>query len=151
MAKVLVVYASVTGNTEMMADIIIDSLKRNHIVCDVKIFDVDKIEGKDLLNYDYILMGTYTWSGGELPFEVEDFYDEIAEMNLKGKVCGVFGSGDHFYDEFCGAVDLMYEVMEESGATMIPNKVKVDMDPEGEDILACERLVDEVCQVLHPV
>lgn len=151
MANVLVLYASVTGNTEVMADIIIDSLNKNNIDCDIKVFDVDPIEATDLKAYDIILMGTYTWSGGELPFEVEDFHDDIAEMDLTGRVCGVFGSGDHFYDEFCGAVDIMYDVMEDAGATMIPNKLKIDMDPEGEDITACEQFANEVRNILNPV
>ncbi|WP_068673136.1 flavodoxin [Oceanobacillus sp. Castelsardo] len=148
MSNILVLYASVSGNTEMMARIIIDTFKNRNVDIDVKVFDEDRIEAKDILQYDGILMGLYTWSGGELPFEVEDFYDGVSDLDLRGKVCGVFGSGDQFYDDFCGAVDIMYEQFEDVGATMIPYKVKVDMDPEGEEIMECQRLAEEVCQLV---
>ena len=34
-----------------------------------------------------------------------DFYEDLADLNLNGKIYGVVGSGDTFYDEFCKAVD----------------------------------------------
>ncbi|KPH76670.1 flavodoxin [Oceanobacillus caeni] len=151
MSNILVLYASVSGNTEMIARIIIDSFKEKNIEFDVKVFDEDPIKAKDILEYDAILMGVYTWTDGELPFEVEDFYDGVSDLDLTGKVCGVFGSGDQFYDHFCGAVDIMYEQFEEVGATMIAHKVKVDMDPEGEEIMECQRLVEEFCKLVGEI
>jgi flavodoxin I len=148
MSNILILYASVSGNTEMIARILIDTFKNRNIDVDVKVFDEDQINAKDILQYDAILMGLYTWTDGELPFEVEDFYDEVSLLDLTGKVCGVFGSGDQFYDHFCGAVDIMYEQFEEVGATMITHKVKVDMDPEGEEISDCQRLAEEVCRLV---
>ncbi len=37
---------------------------------------------------------------GELPFEFEDFFDELTEKDLAGKPFGVVGSGDREYGEF---------------------------------------------------
>ena len=40
-----------------------------------------------------------------LPDEIVDFYEDLASLDLTGKIYGVVGSGDTFYDEFCKAVD----------------------------------------------
>ena len=51
------------------------------------------------------IVATYTYGDGELPDEMMDFYEDLADLNLNGKIYGVVGSGDTFYDEFCKAVD----------------------------------------------
>ncbi|RKQ35608.1 flavodoxin [Oceanobacillus halophilus] len=150
MSNFLVLYASVTGNTELMANAVVNYLKQydhNHNV-DIKEFDVDKINVRDLPNYDAVLLGVYTWTDGELPFEVEDFYDELDDIDMTGVACGVFGSGDQFYDVFCGAVDIMYERMEEIGAAMIPIKVKADLDPNEEEAKQCKELAESVIRTV---
>ena len=38
---------------------------------------------------------------GELPDEIVDFYEDLASLDLTGKIYGVVGSEDTFYDEFC--------------------------------------------------
>ncbi len=38
---------------------------------------MDDMEAVELENYDGILFGTYTWGDGDLPYELEDFYDDM--------------------------------------------------------------------------
>lgn len=147
--KALVLYASATGNTELIANEVIHQLEKRHIAYDTKEFDFDEIRARELLDYDMILFGVYTWTDGDLPFEVEDFYDDLDVVQLDGKVCGVFGSGDSFYDIYCGAVDLMYERFEELGATMVPAKLKVDLEPDDEDLALCDVFVETAVGVFE--
>ena len=58
--KTLVLYASATGNTELIAKEIVQLLTDKGIVPDIKEFDFDEIRARDLLDYDMILFGVYT-------------------------------------------------------------------------------------------
>src|SRR5690625_1958001 len=82
MGKILVLYASTTGNTEIMADVIADTFEADGYEVNIKTFDFDWIEVEELSDYDAILIGTHTWDDGSLPYEVEDFYDELEETDI---------------------------------------------------------------------
>lgn len=149
MSKILILFASTTGNTEIMADSIGERLiEKGHDVS-IKTFDFDKIDAVEVLDYDVSLIGTHTWDDGSLPFEVEDFYDEINEVHIENKVFGVFGAGDSFYEYFGGAVDLMAEKLRSLGAVLVPTLLKVDMYPDKEDIKRCHEFADMVCSMLE--
>ncbi|CAK8583739.1 MULTISPECIES: flavodoxin [Priestia] len=136
MAKILIAYASMSGNTEEIAELI----KSNFEPFDYDI-DIEKIEHLDiqkLVEYDGILLGVYTWGNGDLPYEVEDFYDEIENVDLTGKKAAIFGSGDRSYPEFCAAVDLLEEKLELSGVEIVQKGLKIELAPETEeDIEQC--------------
>ncbi|MEB4860814.1 flavodoxin [Priestia megaterium] len=136
MAKILIAYASMSGNTEEIAELI----KSNFEPFDYDI-DIEKIEHLDiqkLVEYDGILLGVYTWGNGDLPYEVEDFYDEIENVDLTGKKAAIFGSGDRSYPEFCAAVDLLEEKLELSGLEIVQKGLKIELAPETEeDIEQC--------------
>src|SRR5690554_1780259 len=93
MAKVLLIYISSTGNTELMAEVIAGYLDyKNHEV-EIKTFDFDPIDVDELQQYDVVFIGTHSSDDGEIPFEAEDFYEELDEATLEGPVFAVFGSG----------------------------------------------------------
>lgn len=144
MSRFLLLYASSTGNTELMAEAMKDYLQNHGHDVVVKTFDFDQIETEELLDYDAVFIGTYTWDDGDLPFEVEDFYDELDDVDLSGKLFGVFGSADSFYDTYGGAIDLMYERLERRGATLLSEKLKVDLTPNKKDIIQCEEFAQEI-------
>ena len=58
------------------------------------------VDASDFLEADIAIVATYTYGDGELPDEMMDFYEDLADLNLNGKIYGVVGSGDTFYDEF---------------------------------------------------
>ena|SRR5690625_1969922 len=148
MSKILMVYASQTGNTELMAEMMVDYLQnQNHEVV-VKTFDFDWIEPEELMEYDAVLVGTHTWDDGGMPYEVEDFYEDVEETDLTGKVFGVFGSGDSFYDIFGGAVDLIGDRLEDLGADVLPARLKVDLEPDKDDIERCIAFADALLNKL---
>src|SRR5699024_4912852 len=118
MKKMLMLYSSMTGRTEQMAERMLDYMKDMSVKVDTKIFATEDVDAKELLDYDAILIGVYTWADGELPLEAEDFFDDIYTLDLSGKVCGVFGSADSSYEAYGTAVEIMYEELEEVGATM---------------------------------
>ena len=127
----IVVYTSMTGNTEEIAMRISQGLYESNIHVVVK--DSFLINPEELLNYDGIIMGSYTWNDGDLPDELVDFYDEMGTLDFTGKKTATFGSGDTTYTDFCKAVDILKDRFQELGAVNILPGLKIENSPfEGE-------------------
>ena len=143
MIQVLILYASSTGNTEEIADLIEKYL--DPTVCETTMENIEMgdMDPQHLLQYDGILFGTYTYDDGDLPFETDIFCDTLRTVDLTGKVVGVFGSGDTAYDEFCAAVDLMKAEFKNQNARVIQHSVKVDLSPDEEDLQSIKKLAEE--------
>ncbi len=146
MALAKIVYASMTGNTEEIADIVADKLR--DLGLDVDIDECTTVEAEDFLEADVAIVASYTYGDGELPDEIVDFYEDLKDVNLEGKYYGVVGSGDTFYDEFCKAVDDFDQVFAEIGAEKISENVKVDLAAEDEDIENLEKFAEEIAAKL---
>lgn len=149
MGKVLIVFASQTGNTEMITDILEEDLQQLGHEVIVKTFDFDVINVDTLSNYDALLVGTYTWDDGEFPYEVEDFYIDLEDVDLTGLVCGVYGSADSFYDTYGLAIDLMADRLQNLGATMAVNPLKIDLAPNKTDEEKCKEFSIAITKVLQ--
>ncbi|WNV81188.1 flavodoxin [Bacillus atrophaeus] len=131
MGNILLVYATMSGNTEAMADLIEKGLKDAE--AEVDRYEAMDIDAELLNDYDHIIMGAYTWGDGDLPDEFLDIADEMEELNFAGKKFAVFGSGDTSYEFFCGAVDTLEEKIKERGGEVILPSIKIEMNPEGEE------------------
>lgn len=142
MALAKIVYASMTGNTEEIADIVADKLRE--LGLDVDVDECTTVDADDFLEADVAIVATYTYGDGELPDEIMDFYEDLSGLDLSGKFYGVVGSGDTFYDEFCKAVDDFDAVFAAIGAEKASESVKVDLAAEDEDIANLERFAEEV-------
>lgn len=148
MGKILMMYASQTGNTEQITDIIAHYFQAlNHEVT-IKSFDFDVIDVDILENYDALLVGTYTWDDGELPYEVEDFYIDIENKDMSGIIAATYGSADSFYDTFGGAIDLVHEHLLVLGAKMIDESLKIDLEPSKKDEVRCKDLATNVSNAI---
>lgn len=61
-------------------------------------------------------IATYTYgTDGDLPDEFMDFYEEMEDVDFTGKIAGVVGSGDTFYEYYCKAVDDFEEQFKKFG------------------------------------
>lgn len=130
------VYCSMTGNTEEMANAIAERIRETGKEVDVK--DIMEISSASVLEqYEAIILGSYTWGDGALPDEFLDIYDEMDEIDLTGKKAVVFGSGDTSYDHFCAAVDILTEKLEERGAEVMMEGLKIEMSPTDEELEKC--------------
>jgi flavodoxin I len=132
---IIVVYASLTGNTEDMALKIVKGIKEAGIEPVVK--NVDDVKPEDLLNYDGIVLGAYTWGDGELPDEFLDFYDDMDQLALEGKKAAVFGSCDSAYSQYGVAVDMLIDKLKERGADVVLEGLKVELTPTKADKETC--------------
>lgn len=140
MPKVLIVYASLTGNTESAAEFIASCFRSMEV--DVEIKECQQVNASAFLEKDICVVGAYTYgSEGNLPDEIYDFYDELAELNLMGKVYGTFGTGEEDYGYFCKAADDFSEQFEKTGAKKGAEIIKIEEAP---DIADKKRLADFV-------
>nr|AOT83065.1 hypothetical protein [uncultured bacterium] len=78
--KALIAFASMSGNTEDMAAILKQTLEGKGI--ETEMMEFDDTSAEDLSSYDYVMIGSYTWGDGDLPYEAEDFYEEVSALEL---------------------------------------------------------------------
>ncbi|TYS25257.1 flavodoxin [Bacillus subtilis] len=136
MAKALITYASMSGNTEDIAAIIKETLQEYEL--DIDCVQIDDADVSALTSYDYVLIGTYTWGDGDLPYEAEDFFEEVKQLQLNGLKTACFGSGDYSYPKFCEAVNLFSDMLQEAGAAVYQETLKIELAPEtDEDVESC--------------
>jgi flavodoxin I len=130
-AKILIAYASMSGNTEGIADLL--KAKLEQLGHHVDLREMEQLNASELLDYPAFLIGSYTWGDGELPYEAEDFFEELSQVSLTGKKAAVFGSGDTAYPQFCAAVDLLEQRLKECGAELVQDGLRVEFTPDTPD------------------
>ena len=78
MAFAKIVFASMTGNTEEIADIVAQKLEElGHTV------DVDEcttVDADEFQDADIAIVASYTYGDGELPDEIVDFYEDLQDL-----------------------------------------------------------------------
>ena len=91
---VVIIYASMYGNTEKMADKIARALAQEGVK-NIRVFDVSKTHVSYLINeiweYNGFILGTCAYNGQMHPM-IHHLVHEISVANPKNKVVGVFGS-----------------------------------------------------------
>ncbi|MDL4842995.1 flavodoxin [Aquibacillus rhizosphaerae] len=142
MPKVILLYTSMSGNTEEMAGIIEKSINSHGIKVDKFQIDLDDFSATDLIDYEAILFGTYTWGDGDIPYEAEEFYDDLEEIDLSGKVVALFGSCDSMYPNYGGAIETFSNRFKERGAAVVLYHLKVELTPEQEDVQRCQSFAE---------
>ena len=91
MAKVLVVYYSRTGNTEKMAKLVGEGVKKEGMGVEVK--KVEETKPEELLKADGIIIGSPTYYGS-MAAELKELLDKSVKFHgqLEGKVGAAFSS-----------------------------------------------------------
>lgn len=137
MKKILLLYASMSGNTEEIANLVAEGLRESGI--DPTIKDIMSApSAHEMLEYDGVIIGSYTWGDGELPDDFLDFYEEMGGIDLSGKKAAVFGSGDHAYLEFCAAVEILEKKLVECNAQLVQEGLRIEMSPTNAEKPICK-------------
>ena len=134
-AACLIVYASMTGNTEELARYIGKGILQAGGTVEIK--DIIEADVTDLENYNGILLGSYTWGDGDLADEFLDFYEEMDGLDLTGKYAAAFGSCDSCYEHRGRAVDILSDKLVELGAEVVLDGLKIDLAPTDSEIEQC--------------
>lgn len=145
MTKVKIVYASLTGNNEAIANYVAEHLEAQGATVDVE--EMSQALADDLVDYDVAVVASYTYSGvtdGELPDEAMDFYEDLEDMSLPDLKFAVCGSGDTTYEQFCTAVDLFEAAFKTTGAKQVAPSVKIDLEPDDADFAKLDQVVSAI-------
>ncbi|MEM7453206.1 MAG: flavodoxin [Planctomycetota bacterium] len=114
--KMVLIYGSVTGKTEYIAENMVEYFRPE---LNLELVDVSSIEATDLAAYDFAICGIPTWDVGELEYGWQDIFDKLDDVNLAALTVAMFGLGDqHNYGEtYQDAIGIMYEKLLAQGAT----------------------------------
>lgn len=136
MSNILMVYASMSGNTQEMAEAIAEGIRSTGAQLEIK--EVMDAHAGEMETYDGIVLGAYTWGDGDLPDEFLDFYEEMNQVNLQGKKVAVFGSCDSAYQHVGAAVDILLQKAGELGAETPQEGLKVELSPNAKEVDVCK-------------
>ncbi len=94
MAKALIVYYSMGGNTKKMAESIAEGIIKEKVAVDIR--DVKDITAADLLAFDAIIVGSPTYYGS-MAADIKRLFDESVKFHgkLDGKIGAAFTSSAH--------------------------------------------------------
>jgi flavodoxin I len=138
--KVAIIYTSVTGNTEELAEEIYRIFLSQSVT--ITIHRIDDFPVSQIHQYDVVVIGTYTWGNGTIPEEIWRLYHEMEALERKDMITAVFGTGDSCYPRFCGAVDLFRDLLYVQ--TNLAATLKVELTPQSQDLYRCQRFVESV-------
>jgi flavodoxin I len=112
--KILVLYYSRTGNTEKMAQAVVEGAKS---VGNVEVELSYHVDAEDLTGFDAVLVGAPTYNH-EIPIDMERLFEDAAAkgISLKDKVGGAFGS----YGWSGEAPKFLLEVMKNKFEMQVP-------------------------------
>lgn len=141
--KAKIVYASMTGNDEDMAEILEDDLVNAGFEVDNS--DVNFADATEYLDYDLCVFITYTYGEGVMTDEISDFYEQLKDVNLTGKKFVVMGSGDKTYGEhYCENVFDFEKMFIKCGATEITKPVTIENSPDDDAVAKIDAAADEI-------
>lgn len=146
--KAKIVFASMTGNDEDMADIIEEDLQDSGF--DVDSSDVTFADASDYQDCDVCIFITYTYGEGTMTDDLIDFYDQLKNINLKGKYFAVMGSGDKTYEQhFCENVYDFQKLFKKCGATEITAPVTIENAPDDAALDQLDNAAREIADKLN--
>jgi flavorubredoxin len=132
--KVIIVYDTMWGSTEMMARAITEGVASQNV--DVKLMKLRVADTSDIiteiLDAKAIVVGSPTLHNGMFP-TIGGFLTHITGLKPKGKLWSFFGS----YGWGGGAVNNMIEVVKKAGFNIYEPNIQVKFVPDQEDLKKC--------------
>ncbi len=129
----LLAHYSLKGNTEGII---------NHLdLSDFTIINLKKSIEINLNDYDLIVFATSTYGRGTPPPPFFKIRDQL--INLKHKKIGLVGSGRTEYEYFCGALDLLEEILKDKNEILF--KFKFEGYPKDSDKEKFKKIMEEHC------
>ena len=111
--KILMVGFSKTGNTYMF----MDYLKQFNNNIEEYRFNIKEDVDIDISPYDLIIVGTNTWGDGKIPPNCKKFVIDNALEYKKDWI--IFGTGNSIFTHFCGAVDGICKILNDTGNNVL--------------------------------
>lgn len=137
--KIGIIYWSQTGNTETMANAILEGVKEKGV--DVDCISVSEITSID--NYDKVIFGCPSMGNEVLEEdEFEPFFSSI-EKDLTNKKIALFGSYDWGDGQWMRDWE---ERCQLAGAILYEKGLIINLEPDNEGIQQCKELGKNFCE-----
>lgn len=145
MAKVAVVYWSGTGNTEAMANEIIDQLTKDG--AEAELFQAGDFEESMVADYDAFAFGCPAMGAEELEeSEFEPMFDSVeSSLEESQKPLVIFGSYEWADGEW---MEKWQERCEEKNLNLVTDGLKAYDNPDDEALEACRELAKKLVESL---
>ena len=119
MSKIAIVYSFNSNKSKKVAEKISEAFGKDAI----EVINAEDLTKNDLERFDRFILSSPTWFDGELPNYWDEFIPDLEEMDLRNKKFAVFGLGDQkgYSENFCDAVGILVEILENCGAEIIGN------------------------------
>jgi len=145
MDKAIIIYATRTGTTEIMAVAIRVGLKEAGI--DVTVKNVEKTKKNDLTKADAIVLGCPTYYDDLLP-SMKAFLFDIRKVNLKGKIGAAFGPYSWSDKPVKMLTDTMKHVFQ---MNVIEPGLNLQQRPERSDMEGCVEFGRKIAEKIKKV
>lgn len=122
--KILLLYATVSGNSAMLSEQLKDKLSAAHPDHAFEIKDADNSRGENFADVDLVIFASSTWDDGSMNLIAEDFLGQLS--GIEGKKFALIGLGDSSYPTYNEGVDKVEAKLRELGAEIVGSVHKVD-------------------------
>lgn len=143
---VVVIYASMYGNTARMADYIANAVAQ-HGVRNIKVHDVSKTHISYLINdiwkYKGVILGSCAYNGEMFP-QMESLCREMVHMGVKKRMLGIFGS----YSWNGGGVRNLKKFSDEIGWEAVGEPAEIFGRPTQDKYAMCDELANAMAAKL---
>lgn len=135
--KAAIVYASLSGNTEEVAELVAKTCSEMGI--EPTMLFADEVTTYQLMPYDIVYFGSYTWGDGQLPDDMRDCLRTVLkESSYAIPQAAVFGTGDKMFVKYCRAVDEMAYHLSKFGVPLAGELLKIEQSPRNRPHLVKE-------------
>lgn len=126
--KVLLVFATNSGGTQLASDLVKDTLSKNNHAVVIK--EIRETNADEFSGFDLVVLASPSWDyeglEGQPHPDYRQFIDSSKGKNLNGRKFAVLGLGDSSYTYFCGAVDHLEKFVKELGGSLAVESLKID-------------------------
>jgi len=119
--KIALFYGSTTCYTEMAAEKIVAEFAAAPIEQEIPMYNIKDTSLARMEDYDVLILGISTWDFGELQEDWEAQWQDIAQVNLSGKIIALYGLGDQmgYADWFQDALGMLHDEVIVQDCTVI--------------------------------
>jgi flavodoxin len=130
-----IIYASTSGHTEYVVEVLRDVLKAN---AECRVQNAESTKPEDLLSGDLLVLASGSWNTGGIEGQMNPHMHDLlqgraASIDLKGKQVAIIALGDDRYFYTCRAGEHMRRFALDHGGKILGDTLLVVNEPYGQE------------------
>jgi len=150
MSKVLISFATMSGNTEKVAAYLSSELPKIVPETQISLVNMMELTEEQFSEHDLNILGSSTWTDGELNPISEEFFSRLKDssIDLSALKFAIFGLGESYYPQFCTAVDKMTEVIKQKNGLILGEPLKIDGYVDDNTLFSATEWVSKIINLI---